>query len=326
MKLHLEDGDREVSHAFMRQIQYQSGRVLNECLHPQRYYIELEINDPEGKTVCEVGMSHDQFVRLLLCNGDVPVTLLSYRGTDGQMKKEEVPMPDSVRDRYVKRAGEAGQSLSNRITDLKKDLYEVLNSGKVGKKKLEELLHSAEVIESHFNSNMSYMVERGAEEIADIQENAKTQLSMFVAKSFGAEIEPNAFNSLLQGPELLQLPGTVEPPIKDEYTLKERAEKPIEEMTAMEVADALTIRLRKIEAAEDKSLEGKTEKEKDRKNLFWSHASVGKKGIKICYINYQGSMDVDLDKAKRYLKFLRELKNVADFETHYRFEKEDDKK
>lgn len=311
MKMRLEDSDREVSHAYLKQIQYQSGRILNECLHPQRYYIELDIYDPDGKGVCKVGMSHDQFVRLLLCNGEVPITLLSYRGTDGENKKEEVPNPESVQDRYVKRAGETGQALSDRITDLKKDLYEVIN-GNGGKKKLEGLLRDIETIESHYNSNMAYMVERGAEEIADIQENAKTQLSMFVAKNFGAEVKPNAFDSLLQGNNLLQLPGVIEPSVKDEYTLKNRVEKPIEDMTAMEVADALTLLLRQLESKEKNIKE-------DSKQLYCPNASLGKKGVKICYISYQGSSSVDLGTAKQYLKFLRELKSIVDFKSHYWF-------
>jgi len=318
-------GRRKMSKAFMRQTNYT--RNLNECLHAQNYYIEWEIKDPEGKLVCEVAMSYDQFVRLLLCQSDVTVTLVKYRGLDGKLKEEEVPAPDSVTDNLIRKFGDAGESLSNRIIDVRKDVYEMLNSGKKpGKKALEKLLHDLEIIEGHHGSNMPYFVERASEQVAEITDNAKSQLSIFAQNILNVKIDANDFAPLIESKSVLPLPDKTAEPIEEGYELQERELKPISEMSSMEVGDALTFRLRQIEAAENRYYD-KIKKQgdySDRKHLFGSSASEhGNKFVDITYISYHGPHKVDLDKARRYLEFLLTVKNIQEFKTAYWFEKKE---
>lgn len=313
------DEERKTSTAYMTQIQH-NGKVLNECLQPQKYYIRLDIKDPDGKMVCQLAMSHDQFIRLMMTNCEVPVTLDKYRGLDGKLITEEVPKPDSVQDRYVKRIDKVGESLKNRIVDLKKDIYEAMNSEKsIGKKKLEEMYHDLKVIENHYESNLSYMVECGAEEIAEIQENAKSQLTIFASQHFGADLKSTDFSLLIEGKSHLALPGVSEPGIVDNYIPKERELKPVDEMTAMEVADAINDKLKKWWYIEDDYLNGKTREERENASLYYPSTSYTKDHIFIGYVNYHGKSKVELDVAKRYLKYLIDLKDLRDFKYHYNF-------
>ena len=192
---------REMSRAYIKQRQSGGdGVCLNECLHPQRFFIELDIKDPSGALVCQAAMSHDQFVRLLLCNMEVPITLTTYRGLDGKRKEEVVPNPDSTKDKFLKGIGEVGESLGERVDDLQRDMYEAINSGKpVGKKALEEMMLNLKVISQHYKSNLPYIVQVAAEEVSDIQENAKSQLAIFAAQHFGADLENSDFTPLLEG-------------------------------------------------------------------------------------------------------------------------------
>jgi hypothetical protein len=316
-------GRRKMSQAFMRQTNYK--RNLNECLHAQNYYIEFEIKDPEGELVCEAAMSYDQFVRLLLCQSEVTVTLVKYRGLDGEMKEEEVPVSPSVTDNLIEKFGDAGQSLNNRIMDARKDVYEMLNSGKKpSKKALEKLLHDIEVIESHNQSNMPYFVERAAEQVSDITDNAKSQLSIFAQNILNVDMSANDFAPLIESKSVLPLPDKTAVPIEDSYELAEREQKSIAEMSAMEVGDALTARLRQIEAAENKYYNKIKGDYSDRKHLFGCHASGhGNKFVDIVYISYHGSSKTELEKAKRYLEFLLSVKSIQEFKTAYWFEKKE---
>lgn len=316
-------GRRKMSQAFMRQTNYT--RNLNECLHAQNYYIEIDINDPDGKLVCEVAMSYDQFVRMLLCQSNVTVTLIRYRGLDGELKEEKVPAPNSVKDNLIEKFGDAGESLGGRITDLRKDIYAMLNSGKVpGKRALQQLLADAETIEGHHQSNMPFFIDQASEQVAEITDNAKSQLSIFAQNILNVELSPDDFAPLIESKSVLPLPDKTAEPVEENYQLKEREQKPIEEMSAMEVGDALTMRLRQIENAENKYYNKIEGDHSDHKHLYSAHASgSGNKKVSISYISYHGPHNIELEKAKRYLKFLRGVKSVQEFKTDYWFEKEE---
>jgi len=315
------ESTRKMSRAYMRSINNPNGINLNECLHPQMSYIELDIKDPDGRIVCKVAMAHDQFVRLLMCNSEVPVTLVKYRDGDGNYLNENVPKPESVRDRVIDRLGEVGDSLQSRVTDLRKDIYELTNSPKVGKKAMEQLLADVSTIESHLKSNYSFYVECAAEEVCGIQENAKSQLALFANQHFGVDMNAKDFAPLIEGTSQLALPDKSEL-IVDNYKMKERIKKPIADMTAMEVADEISVLLRRIEQAEDKYLNSLAidNKDRERKLLFFAQASHTKNNINITFINYQGSTTVDLEKAKKYLEFLISVKNYGEFKKIYKFE------
>lgn len=322
-------GMRGMSRASMRQIQHEV--VLNECLHPQKYYVQFEIKDPEDKLVLRAGMSHDQFVRMLLYNGDTPITLFEYRGLDGKITKEVVEPPDSVTDNMLKNLGKSVESIDNRMKDIEKDIYELLNSGKsVGKKKLEALLLDIRTIRQHYASNIPYTVQVAAEEVDAIQDNAKSQLAIFAQNILGADLDKEAFAPLLEGDSVMALPDKTAKPIDEPYEMKEREDKPIEEMTAREIADAIHRRLKSIEAVEVNYFEkhklgisGKYREAEHRRNLYSCSAYEKSNRIYICYISYHSSHKVETERAREYLKFLRGIKNLSEFKTDYWFDRKE---
>jgi hypothetical protein len=281
-----------------------TGTFLKDCLHSQHYYISLNIDDPEGKILCRVAMSYDQFVKLLVDSSEVTVTLERYRDEQGKMVVEEVKPPESVQDRLIDRLGEVHSDLGKRITDLKKDIYEHLNSGKVGKKDLEKLLLDAEVIESHYASNFSYTVERASEEVNELKENAKAQLSIFLS-SKGLDVKPDELTPMLESKSVKQLPSPQEP-IRENYEPKQRQQKTIEDMTALEVADEMHKHLKRLERTSTGNAV-----------LFNSSANSTRVNVNVRYINYQGSTKLTLEEAKDYLKYLRTVKDASLFKTHY---------
>lgn len=326
MRLH-DDYDKKMSCASLRQ-QSGVGRkiYLNDCLNEQSFYVELDIKSPDGALVCEAALSYEQFVRLLLFNGDVPITLIRYRDTEGKISEEKVEKPKSVDDTLLKELSDSIGSVQDRISDLRKDLYELANSGKsVGRKKVLELLDQIKTIESHYTSNIPYVTKCAADMVGEIQDNAKSQLAIGLNQLLGSEdFKPEHFHKMICSDSQMALPDPNAKPVEDNYELKERVEKPIEEMTNMELAVEIARRLRAVEHAENKWLEAHPKNNKGddyNSQLFMANASEARGGVNICNISYQGTIYVETERARAYLKFLRSIKTYPEFKSHYWFDK-----
>lgn len=294
-----------------------TGAILKDCLHPQHYYLSLEIEDPDGKTLCRMAMSYDQFVQLLVDSSNTTVTLERYRSTSGNLIEEKVEQPQSTHDRMLDRMGETFQSLIKRLEDARRDVYEMVNGEKPNKKRLTQLLQDIEIINSHLQSNTSFVVKQASEEINSLTENAKSQLSLFLA-SKGVDTSKLDLTPMLELPSVKALPNYTEP-VQENYNLKEREQKSLDDMTAMEVADEINKILHKLEASQTKQ---KSESQDDEKTkLFMANATHSQSCVHIRYISYQGTTRFNIDDAKKYLKFLRTVKSINDFKTHYWFER-----
>lgn len=206
-------------------------------------------------------------------------------------------------------------SLEKRLADVKKDLYSMINGHtKPGKTNLEELMSQIDTIQSHFTSNRDYVVQETEKELAEMQSNMAGQLGLLLQTQTGVSLPGQTLAKLLpvsDGPLLL---GESIEPVVETYEPKKRQEVAIEDMTAMEVADALQGRLavfeRKMAHTSDKEI-----------NLYLARASHTAKGkVSILYVNYHSPSVVELDVAKRYLKFLRSLTKVSEFKHHWHFE------
>jgi len=319
MRMH-DDSGRQMSHVFLRQVN--RSIYLNDTLSEQSFFVEMEVKDPNGALVCDIAMSYEQFVRTLLFNGDVPVTLLKYRNIDGKLSEEKVPIPDSSRDSLIKDLDETIGGVANRIIDMRKDLYEILNSTKtVSKKKIEDLLEQIKVIESHYNSNIPYVTQEAVKKVSKIQDNAKSQLAIAMNQMIGSDsFKPEHFTRLIEGESIMALPDYTAEPVDDDYKLKDREEKNIDEMTNMELGDHISKYLKAVEVTEQKVFENKSDKEKESKTkMYGAHASGDNKGVYITYISYQGGHKIDTEKARRYLKFLKTIKTYGEFKSDYWF-------
>jgi hypothetical protein len=175
-----------------------TGTWLNGCIQKQHYYVSLNLEDPEGKTVARVALSYEQAARMLLSNGDVECTLEHYRGNDGTLIEEKVEPPKTIHERMKERMGNTQASLLNRVEDIRRDLHDMVNGDeKRNKGKIKELLQSVEVVKSHLKSNETFVVHQAEEELADMQNNAMGQLGMFLQSKFGLEAPKDALKQLL---------------------------------------------------------------------------------------------------------------------------------
>lgn len=292
-----------------------NGTWLNGCLQPQHYYVSLEITDPEGKQIARVALSYEQAARMLLYNGNVECTLERYRNSKGEMVKEEVEKPETVHERMKKRLQESQQSTLDRIKDIHRDLYEMLNGdAKRGKTQIQHLLHEIRTVQSNLEANQNYVLQQAEEELSDMQSNAAGQLGIFL-QTKGVELQEDEAKKLLPISSAPLLIGDTKP-VEDEYTLKKRESKPIDEMTSMQVADVMRRRLKQLEAQQK-------DEDAEHTKLFWANASDHKDKVHVQYINYQGTSKLDLEEAKKYLKFLLSIKSINEFKTHYWYNKKE---
>lgn len=292
-----------------------TGQWLNGCLQPQHYYVHVEIKDPDGKLVAQVALSYEQMARTLLYSGEVDCTLQRYRDDTGKLVEEVVTPPKTVKDRMAERLGDVTGSLEKRLADVKKDLYSMINGHtKPGKTNLEELMSQVDTIQSHFTSNQDYVVQETEKELAEMQSNMAGQLGLLIQTQTGVSLPGQTLAKLLpvsDGPLLL---GEPIEPVVEAYEPKKRQEVAIDDMTAMEVADALQGRL----SAFERKMAHSSDKDTQLYIARASHTKMGK--VSILYISYQNPSVIDLDMAKRYLKFLRSLTKVSEFKQHWHFE------
>ena len=296
-----------------------TGTWLNESDIPQRRYVEIRMNDPEGRLVGRAAMTLDQFATFLVSNSECVCTLVDYR--DGsKLLHEEVEVPETVMDRMTRRLGKSHKELLNRIEDLEKDVYEMVNGGSKGKKKLEELLLSVRVVREHYSSNKTFTVQKAQEEVDKIQDNMRAQI-LNVASGLGMNVGEEDIKALEGNRENLLMLNPSEKdsvPVVSDYEKKKRDVKLLEEMTAMEVADEISRRLIILSNQQkgDEKMDGD-----ERVKLFMTSATPSKNNVHVKYISYQGHSSLTLREAKDYLKFLRGVDKIEDFKTHHWYKK-----
>lgn len=287
-----------------------SGQWLNGAMVPQHHYVSLTLKDPDDKIVARVALTFEQMTRALMYNGEVPCTLERYRGLDGKLIEEQVEKPKTVHRRMKERLGESRKELADRIADLHKDIYEALQAGTAGKKKLQELLSQSDTIKQHFASNDDFVVQQAEEELGAMQTQAACQLGVFLQSQHGISADSSVLQKLLPVSEnnLLEDKSTDVKPVVTGYVPKERDLKEVKDMTAMEVADEINKWL-KIAEAFDPDIG------KESAQLFGSNATSKRNKVEIRYISYQGTHSLTLEAAQEYLTYLRTHK---EFKRHSR--------
>lgn len=287
-----------------------TGTWLKGCLQPQHYYVSIDIKDPEEKILARVCLSYEQAAKMLLYNGDVECTLEKFRDLHGNLTNEKIEPPKTVHQRMKERLKQSHASIEKRLEDVKRDIYAMVNGEKSGKKNLTQLLKDIEIIQSHYASNETFVVQQAEEELGTMQNNAAGQLGLFL-QSHGANVDKEDLCKMLSVGQPLSIVDKSVAPVKDVYQLKQREEKTIDEMTELEVADQIYFIL--------KNLEQKQPKDKDM--LFNCSVISSRSNVLIKYISYQGTTKISLEEAKEYLRFLLTVKDIKDFKTHFWFKK-----
>jgi hypothetical protein len=288
-----------------------TGKWLRDTLAPQRHYISLTIEDIEGRIIVRAALTMDQFTHMLISNMETTCTLERFRNENGVLAEDIVNPPPTVEEKMKDRMKEYRANLGTRMNDIYKDLYEMMNSGvKPGKKKLEELLREVDTVRSHFKENEDFVILQAQEELSQMQENMRVQLSSYM-KTLGANIKPEEikFFGDTDAPKLLT-EGSVVKPVLEPYQKKKREERKIEDMTSRELADCINLQLKRLEGTQSK-----TTQNKDGYQSLYNAGCVasGSKGVIARYVSYQGNHFLTNEDAKKYLTFLRTVENITKF-------------
>lgn len=287
-----------------------SGTYLKGCLQPQHYYVSLEITSPEDIVIARVKMSYEQAARMLLYSGHVECTLSHYLNKDGKIATEKVEKPQSVRERMEDRMGDVQCKLKDRIEDLRRDLDEIINGDKKATKKtIKDLYKQISTIQSHYASNESFVLQQAQAEVSEMQSSALGQLGLYLQTKTGVELSKDDLEPLLPVGARKSIPEAAKP-VADSYEQKERAEKSVDDMTARQVAEGIQHVFDRISLSQDKN----------HRLLYFPTATTYAGRVMICYVSYQAKNHIDLDTAKRYLKFLQTIEDPKDFKTHWHFE------
>jgi len=171
-----------------------NGTYINGSILPQRSFISLRIDDPDGKMVCDVVMTHEQLARLLTGNTYVDVTLQNYRTSDGSLVSEYVPEPLRVDERVKGRLGSRFDLALERLQVIENTIN---GSKALSAKAKDDLTRQIRVVEGNLKADISFTVTQALEEVTDVTESLLTGFSE-AAKDLG--IAPEAVASRLMPP------------------------------------------------------------------------------------------------------------------------------
>lgn len=155
------------------------GCALNGSKVYHSSFVSIGISSPDGRQLCEVWMSPEQFASALFGNSSQPCTLSRYwSATDhAVMLTERVRPPVSIRKRMKARLKHRLKEQSDALLVVAQELEEQAATGKpMRKTKLNELAERVARAVSHSASNAAFTVDQAREEITSIMESAAIQL------------------------------------------------------------------------------------------------------------------------------------------------------
>lgn len=295
-----------------------SGTWLRGCLQPQHYYVSIGLKDIDGKIVAQVGLSYEQASKMLLYNGDVECTLERYRSETGELISEKIEPPKTVHSRMNERLSDAHDAIINRLFDLEKDLQAMVDGDeKRSKSKLEELVSAANTIRTHLKSNTNFIVQQAEEELGQMQSNAAGQLGIHLQRLGIDNITNDELTKLIPTGSPTNLITDKATVVEDDYQMKNRLLKSVEDMNARQVAEEISNRFRIIERRLNKD----NVNDLDGHAILYNAGSSDHKGpkVSVLYVGYQGTSMLSLEEARNYLKYLRTLKHAVDFKKHWHY-------
>lgn len=295
-----------------------SGTWLRGCLQPQHYYVSIGLKDIDGRIIAQAGLSYEQAAKMLLYSGDVACTLERYRSETGELISEKIEPPKTVHRRMNERLSDSNDALLNRLYDVERDLVAMVDGNeRKSKGKLQELVSAVNTIRSHLKANTNFIVQQAEEELGEMQNNAAGQLAIHLQRLGVSIDEPEKLSTLIPTGAPTNLIADKATPVKDDYELKERKLKPVEEMNARQVAEEISVRFRIIERRLNQN---DTNKSGQHSILYNANASEHKgPKVSVLYVGYQGNHMLSMKEARDYLAYLRNLKVAEDFKTHWHY-------
>lgn len=337
-----------MSQAFLRLHTQSRPRPLVGCNTLQHTLVEMEINDPDGRRILEMTMSTDQFLRLMIGNTHVDCTLTSYPKNRGDFVEEVAPMPQTHREDVRERLAEMEEKDNERMTGIIENLRAMVNGHiKPNKTALDELLKQMEVVCEYRTNNTQYVVQQAEEAVSAIENDLRGGLALMICQMTGSDVGNQIVKTLMSGDDRLRLEG--DPDLKSQDGFPEygnfsvQENKPnqekvslipmpndlpplqppvidIDDMTPSDLAREINRHLRAFE--KDQKQNPINEKYGTRL-LYNSGATTGGRGnsqVRIVYVSYQGSTNIDEGLAREYLKALRKGKFITHYELKRKLE------
>lgn len=176
-------------------------RHLNGSAVQHHNYVSIKITSPDGRDICDISMSFDQFASFLVSNQATPCTLDSYWSVteDCVLLEEVVKPPMSIKDRMVKRMG-------NRLDDMRERLSEIItviqeciaNNTPMRKTKLEDLHKRLGWFVRNMEANRDFTILQAKEEVTKLVEGAAWDIALDQRLSPEALMNSASLKALLQ--------------------------------------------------------------------------------------------------------------------------------
>lgn len=141
--------------------------ALSGSLREHSQVIIIHVNSPEGNRLLDLSMSLEQFASALVGNTHVPVTVDSYRGSDGHTYSEVVPSPITPASRMKTRLSHVQAKTHQSIAKLR----ELLENAKLGVGARNQLLETVRYLEQTLLSDQAFVATQTAEEMGMVAES-----------------------------------------------------------------------------------------------------------------------------------------------------------
>jgi len=154
------------------------GQALNGSKVYHSSVVHITITNPDGRRICEVTMSPEQFAMALVGNSHTPCTLSSYWSVtdDAVLLRERVRPPEPIRARMEKRLKHRLGEQADALREIAEELEAQAESGKPARKtQLREFAERVARAVEHSAANAAFTVDQAREEITGIMESAAIQ-------------------------------------------------------------------------------------------------------------------------------------------------------
>lgn len=154
------------------------GMALNGSKVYHQYAVSITLTSPDGRQLCTVMMSPEQFAMALVGNSHVPCTMVNYwsASEDSVMLCERVRPPESIRKRMEKRLKHRLSEQTEALVEVAQEMFAKADSGKPARKtQLNEFAERVMRAVEHSASNAAFTVDQAREEITSIMESAAIQ-------------------------------------------------------------------------------------------------------------------------------------------------------
>jgi len=154
------------------------GMALNGSKVHHHHVVSISISNPDGRQICDITMSPEQFAMALVGNSHTPCTLGRYWSItdDSVMLTERVREPESIRKRMEKRLKHRLKEQTDALRKVVEEMATQAESGKPARKTMlrdfaERVARAAE----YTAANAAFTVDQAQEEITGIMESAAIQ-------------------------------------------------------------------------------------------------------------------------------------------------------